>query len=431
MHWVHEDHPERRVRLAYCLNLHAAETLADTLAGIRDVTLPLRDRIAPRTSDGAPFGVGMYLPHSVASELEHDASKLADLGAFLAGEGLDPFTFNAFPFGGFHAALLKERVFRPTWAEPERLAFTCAVARVADSLARRAGGLADPAHVSISTHAGRFGAWASDAERREATLNLARFVLEAARIEEEHGTRSVLSVEPEPRSSANDLAELATNLTRVRESAPGLAERAGLGTGARVHELLQRHLGTCLDACHAAVEFEDGAAALELPVETRALGPLGKLQFSSALALRDPAANVEGRERLLALAEPRYLHQVTGRIPGGPLVRANDLPELAAAWNERQWSECAEWRCHFHVPVDLERVGDSGLGTTRADADELLARVLAQPETWGTRELQVEIETYTWDVLPGAARGAGDLVDGLEREYRHVIERLETAGWRR
>ena len=124
---------------------------------------------------------------------------------------------------------------------------------------------------------------------------------------------------------------------------------------------------------------------------------------------------------------------MTGRQPDGALLRATDLPELAAAVADPSspWHACDEWRCHFHVPVDLERVGDSGLGTTRADADRLLAYALAHPACWGTDELHLEIETYTWDVLPGPARGAGELVDGLEREYAHVTAQLEAAGWRR
>jgi len=54
---------------------------------------------------------------------------------------------------------------------------------------------------------------------------------------------------------------------------------------------------------------------------------------------------------------------------------------------------------------------------------------LAHPEAWGTDELHVEIETYTWNLLPGSARGSGDLIDGLEREYRHVLSLLASAGW--
>ncbi len=82
------------------------------------------------------------------------------------------------------------------------------------------------------------------------------------------------------------------------------------------------------------------------------------------------------------------------------------------------------------MPVDREELG-AGLRTTRAHADALLDALLDAPARWKSPELHVEIETYTWDVLPGSARGPGSLVEGLEREYRHVIGRLEARGWAR
>jgi hypothetical protein len=81
------------------------------------------------------------------------------------------------------------------------------------------------------------------------------------------------------------------------------------------------------------------------------------------------------------------------------------------------------------VPVDLESAG-AGLATTRASADAILAQLLMDPSRWSTNDLNLEIETYTWDVMPGHVRGPGELVDGLEREYRHVMGALESAGWR-
>jgi hypothetical protein len=201
-------------------------------------------------------------------------------------------------------------------------------------------------------------------------------------------------------------------------------------------DLMCRHLGTCLDCCHAAVEFEHDA------VERHAASgsALGKLQFSSALSLPQPGRDRAGREALLALDEPRYLHQVTGardQVPGAcdrTTLRADDLAELRAelARGVTPWTSCDEWRCHFHVPVDLERVsaGSEGLRTTRDEADRILAQCLAL-ERWNPFELHVEIETYTWDILPGAARGTGALVDGLEREYAHVMGELARAGLRR
>ncbi|HEV8114469.1 MAG TPA: metabolite traffic protein EboE [Planctomycetota bacterium] len=421
MLWTHSDHPRARVRLAYCLNVHAAEEFAQMLAGMRDVTLPLRDRVARRDE---PFGAGLYLPARLARRLasESGAGDLARLVELVVENGLDPFTYNAFPAGGFHADGLKSAVFRPTWMEEDRVRFTLDVAHVAAHVARAAGGPAR-SHVSISTHTGAFGADVrGEEDLRACARNLARAAAGLAAIEERTGTRIVLSLEAEPRALCGDNASLARFLASLPERCAGAAPEA----------VLRRHLGACLDACHSAVEFEDPAEAFELAT---ASGPLGKLQFSSALALVDPAASAGARAVLLATDEPRYLHQVTGLAPDGR-CEASDLPELARALDPERapstdWLACPEWRCHFHVPVDLAALGESGLATTRDHADRILAVALAHPELWGVAELHLEIETYTWDVLPGPARGTGELADGLEREYLHVIARLEAAGWRR
>jgi hypothetical protein len=417
MLWQHSEHPGRRVRLAYCLNVHAAGTLDEVKAGIGEITLPLRDRLA---RDRAPFGVGLYLSGDVAHALAAPAGTrdLDEFARFLARERLDPFTYNAFPFGGFHSGGLKERVFEPTWMDDRRLSFTRDVAHIAVRLAEAAGGLTHPAHVSISTHSGAFArAVQGDGDLTRCAANLTRAAIEFSMIERKTGVRLVLAIEAEPRASAGDNTMLERFLGRVASIFKPSA-----------HDI-ERYLGTCLDACHSAVEFETPSDAIEL---CSARGPIGKIQFSSALALRSPRDDERGVAELLACDEPRYLHQVTGRGPNGR-VEVDDLPELARALaspaDRAGWEGCDEWRCHFHVPVDLERSG--GLATTRAHADAILSEALARPASWGTDELHVEIETYTWDVLPGRTLAARELVDGLEREYRHVIGVLEQAKWTR
>lgn len=419
----HPDRPRQRVRLGYCLNLHAAEDLDGVLAGMRSITAALRTRIRP----GHPFGVGLYLPAQLALRLDapEGAAELERLADYLADQQLDPFTANAFPYGGFHRSGLKRDVFRPTWAEPERLAFTLAVARVLVKLARRVGECGAPrGHLSLSTHAGRFGPMDA-APRRACALGFARAALGLARLEEREGLRVVLALEAEPRSSANDSAELAAWIDELRARGPGLLVEAGEAQVAEAERALERHIGTCLDACHSAVEFEDPAEALALATRAQ----LGKLQFSSALSLADPGGDERARALLLALDEERYLHQVTGRGLG-ELQRADDIAQLGLELERdpAAWLACAEWRCHFHVPVDLEAL-EGRLGTTVGHADRLLELLLADGERWGGDELHVELETYTWDVLPSAARGAGEQLDGLEREVRHVLARLRAAGW--
>jgi hypothetical protein len=403
MRFSHPDLPGRSVRLAYCQNLHPADTLEGLIEGLRTITLPLRERLAP----GRTFGVGMYAPAKLAEELARGEG-WRPLKAFLDEHDLDAFTWNAFPHGGFGAAGLKARVFEPTWAETERRSYTQDVARLATRLARRAG---EREHISISTHTGWHASRSpDDSGARGAFRNLAYVgaLLSAARGPAE--ARVVVALEPEPRANANDTRELAALYDGPLNRAKWTA------------------LGTCLDTCHAAVEFEDPFGSLERSTHGALLG---KLQFTSALSLlSERRSDVDA---LLALDEPRYLHQVTARAADGELLRVGDLPELRAALagpGGERWWRGAELRCHFHVPVDLSGLAGGPLGTTREHADATLAAALARPERWGSDDLHVEIETYTWDILPREARGPGELVDGLEREYRHVLARLHAAGWR-
>lgn len=406
MRFEHPGRPGRSVRLAYCLNLHAAEDLAGILEGLRRITLPLRDRLAPP----GPFGIGMYFPAQVAAHLGVQPDGLGELEELLAAEALDPFTFNAFPYGGFHDEGLKRGVFAPTWSDPERLRFTMDVAEVA---ARLNAGRDAP--VSISTHPGRFGPW-HEGEFELAVEHFGSCLRGLAELRASGGPTITLAVEAEPRAVAGDTAAWAAQQAELRERLlPELGEA-----------VLEAHLATCLDACHSAVQFEEHAEAVELATRAR----FGKLQYSSALRLLDPDRNPDARAALFGLDEPRYLHQTTGRH-GRQLLLADDLPELRRAWDDPQspWAECDEWRTHFHVPVDLESLGPAGLQTTRDHASRILKELLDRPEDWGASELQVEIETYTWDVLPGWVRGEESLVAGLEREYRHVLAELAAEGW--
>jgi hypothetical protein len=159
------------------------------------------------------------------------------------------------------------------------------------------------------------------------------------------------------------------------------------------------------------VEFEFAPAAL---AHATSSGTLGKLQWSSALALLRPHEKA-ARSQLEALDEPRFLHQVTGQRPDGTLLRLGDLHELAACDDEA--AQCEELRCHFHVPIDREGLA-GGLATTHAYADELVRAAIRHPAAWGTPDLHLEIETYPGDVLPGELRPTSPRArcDALERD---------------
>lgn len=416
MRFEHAAHPGRTVRLGYGLNLYPSRDAAGVLAGLREVARPLAQRVgrAPSLS-----GVGLWMPAPAVREFLADERRFVELSELIAASALDGFTCNAFPQGDFHGPGLKERVFEPDWGAPARLDYTLSVARLAARLRRGAGGSPAGAHLSLSTHAGAFAARLAPAGRAALVAGLRAAARGLARLEQELGERVVLALEPEPRSNANDTRELERWLTEL-----------SAGTDACTQAALARHLGACLDTCHAAVEFERPAEAFaRVTAEGRVLG---KLQFSSALALAQPGADEHGRARLFALDEPVYLHQVTARR-GAALAQLTDLDQLARAWAEgdERFTHADEWRCHFHVPVDLARLADErgNLRTTQDEAARTLAAALGAPERWGSSELHVEVETYTWELFTTVQTAAPSRVEGLAREWTHVQELLRSAGW--
>ena len=76
----------------------------------------------------------------------------------------------------------------------------------------------------------------------------------------------------------------------------------------------------------------------------------------------------------------------------------------------------AELRTHFHVPVFLAEIGP--FRTTRSAVQDALRLHRATPLS-----AHLEIETYTWDVLPAHLK-TGDVVDYVVRELEFVTAEL-------
>jgi hypothetical protein len=95
------------------------------------------------------------------------------------------------------------------------------------------------------------------------------------------------------------------------------------------------------------------------------------------------------------------------------LRRYADLPE---ALDDPSAANAEEWRIHFHVPLFREELGP--FRNTQAFLRDLLALQ--------ARELvssHLEVETYTWHVLPAEFRGA-DVAADVAREMEWTLEAL-------
>jgi hypothetical protein len=186
-------------------------------------------------------------------------------------------------------------------------------------------------------------------------------------------------------------------------------------------DCVHAHLGICYDVCHQAVMFEDIPQSLD--ALRRAGIVVGKIQISNALEAAQPdAAGV--RTLLRDFAEPRYLHQVRCRDKEGRLHGVMDLPE--ALNNDRFPGNCP-WRIHFHVPLESGCLHAGKLGTTQTAVGEVLDYLRNNA---ADMHPHLEVETYTWGVLPEALRPSGNaqLVERLTLELQWLQDELAARG---
>jgi sugar phosphate isomerase/epimerase len=313
-----------------------------------------------RLSPDAPFGIGLRLSGAESSELLA-GTHLDDFRAWLAAEGLYVFTINGFPHGTFHGQPVKADVHAPDWRSEERVAYTLRLAEILGAL------LPDGVEGTISTNPLSYRAWVDDAGIAACTRNVRRVS------DELRGTPITLAIEPE----ADGV--LATVDDAIRWWPDGLDQ-----------------VTVCFDACHSAVAYEEPEQALDA-LDAAGIR-VGKAQLSAALTV--PAS---AHDELRAFADPIYLHQVTER---GSLRTWPDLPEALSANGGGE-----EWRVHFHVPIFVERYG--ALESTQ----DHLRRCIERVDT-----SHLEIETYTWDVLPAGLKASS--VESIAREYEWVLDVL-------
>jgi sugar phosphate isomerase/epimerase len=398
-----------QTHLTYCTNIHPGESWAEVEANLARHVTAVKAQVAP----DRPFGVGLRLSAAAATTLA-TPEKLAAFQAFLAQKGLYVFTINAFPYGPFHGQPVKEAVYRPDWLEPERVVYTDTVAEILSALVASSTGHPGEALGSISTVPGCFRPRAVGPAREAMARAIAQAALGLFSRRERGGPLLGLALEPEPACAFETTAEVAEFLSNEIYTGPGRAAFAaatGLAPGA-AEAALRRHVGVCLDACHAAVEFEDPTEGVDL---LAAAGiPIFKLQVSAGLRIVRPDA---AKLRALArFAEGVYLHQVVIRR-GTTLTRIVDLPEALARFAARNGQPAdEEWRVHFHVPLFRSALGP--FENTSDFLRTLLARAAERPFTQ-----HLEVETYTWDVLPEEFRGE-PVADAIARELGFTLTAL-------
>ena len=388
--------------LTYSTLVHPGDTWEEMWTSLVTYVPRVKARVAPRV----PFGVSLRLSAKSAETLANSRAERDKLKKFLADNDMYLYTVNAFPYGPFKNQIVKEQVYEPDWRSEERTRYT---SNVADVLAEVV-----PEGISPSIQSAPLGfkprVTGADviASYTEHVLRVAAHLIALA---SRTGRTVTLALEPEPYcflETTDETVAYFTNHLYSGAAATRLAKLAGIPIS-EAHVALRRHVGVVFDICHQAVVYENIAESLQKLVDAGI--PIFKLQ--EAAAMRVPEVTQKIVDTLARYAKTIYLTQTVEK-KDGKLTRFLNLEDAFEAWRTNPGPR--EWRTHFHVPVFLDSLGE--LGTTRFAIEDALRFHKANPLS-----RQLEIETYTWDVLPEHLK-TGDIVDYVTREIEWVRGQL-------
>jgi len=368
--------------LAYCTNIHPAETWEETLSVLKKHTLAVRDQVV---KPNEPYAIGLRLSAVAAEELLQD-DNLTQFQQWLSEENCYVFTINGFPYGSFHGTRVKEKVYQPDWSSSERLEYTNNLFIIIAQL------VPEGIDGSVSTLPGSFKEFHAD--EADIFKNLEACAKSIETLSHLFDRDLHLGLEPEPLGHFENTEETLAFFDRF------LAAVAD-------PDLVKRRIGINYDTCHFALEFDNCHASLDA---LRAAGlRISKVHLSSALKF-DPSSE-SALNSIQAFDEPTYLHQVIVQDNDGKLTRFKDLPEFLQS--SLNFEASTEGRIHFHIPLYAEP--EPPLGSTQDHAVAALDYFKNNPDFC----THFEIETYTWGVLPSDLQIP--IEDQIAKEYAWVL----------
>ncbi|MFN5337024.1 MAG: metabolite traffic protein EboE [Bacteroidota bacterium] len=396
--------------LSYCSNIHAGESWEATFQNLKIYIPEVKNRLGHK----GPFGIGLRLSNEASLTLE-SPDRLKEFQEWLHRTNAYVYTLNGFPYGGFHRTKVKEQVHAPDWTTEARRDYTIRCFRILAQL------LPEGMEGGISTSPLSYRHWFADETAKKeafqsACIHLLEVVEVLVQLHQETGKLLHLDLEPEPDGLLENSKELIRffKVWLLGKGKISLAKKCGIEATEAETRILT-HLQVCYDVCHFAIVYEKPEHTFKKLAEAGIR--VGKIQLSAALQLLIPQLAKERfslAKRLEEFADTTYLHQVVGRKKGNLFASFPDLPQAIA---KLETTEDLEWRVHFHVPIFLENYGT--FQSTQEDIRKVLTYALKNPGL--TRHL--EVETYTWEVLPEDTHLT--LGEAISRELAWVREQLQ------
>ena len=366
--------------------MHAGEDFDQYLSSLEEYALDVKARI----SGNQPLPIGLWLSARTARQMLSE-NRLTRFKEFLESNGLAAFTMNGFPYANFHGPTVKYQVYKPDWTHPERLNYTVNLIRILTELMPE-GSQAGISTLPLGWPGGEF-------DYEKAADNLIQVVELLKNNERRTGKLIHLDIEPEPGcilSSSSDVLSFFNDYLLDHRN---------------VADVL-RHLRVCHDICHASVIFEDQETAIR---NYAANGiRIGKVHVSSALQAEISSNSFHPvLEQLRTFQEDRYLHQTYIR-QSDRIFSYDDLPQAISDVNA---GTNGTLRCHFHLPIFVERVGC--LETTSHEIVDCLRNIHKISDC-----RHFEVETYAWTVLPDVLK-TRNLAQGIAKELLWMQNQLD------
>ncbi|BAO75278.1 metabolite traffic protein EboE [Winogradskyella sp. PG-2] len=387
----------------YCTNIHGGKNWELTFNDLKNYIPKIKEDVAPNS----PFGIGLRLSNKASEELQI-GNNLLEFKTWLDSKNLYVFTMNGFPYGNFHDEVVKDKVHTPDWTTTKRLNYT---KRLFNQLAYI---LPEGLDGGISTSPLSYKHWHKTTIDKEYVFtegakNLAKVVCHLVKIEQETGKYLHLDIEPEPDGVLENTEEFLAfyNDYLLPQGSEIISEVLKISSK-EAEELIYRHMTICYDVCHFSLAFEEPKDTFEKLKKHNI--KVGKIQVSSALKINFDGHNDEAIwESLSNFNESTYLHQVTEKIDGVVIVY-NDLPLVLG-----QKKSHNELRAHFHVPIFLDTFNH--LQSTQNQILEVMDHLKTDAIS-----NHIEVETYTWNVLPNNLKIPID--QSISRELNWLLKQF-------
>ncbi|MCD2422487.1 metabolite traffic protein EboE [Niabella pedocola] len=394
--------------LTYCSNIHSGESWAEHFDQLRKYIPEIKKKCSPHSA----MGIGLRLS-AIAARVLSKKNEILLFQNWLKEQNAYVFTMNGFPYGGFHKTIVKDQVHTPDWTTAKRVVYTRQLADILAAL------LPEKMEGSISTSPLSYRYWhkneaATNQAIHTSTHNLVSVVEHLVTLHKQSGKTIFIAIEPEPDGILTDTASFIHWYKNVllKTGAKQLHQKLDIPLS-KATALLRKHVRLCYDICHAAVNYEVHADQI---IQLQKSGiKIGKIQISAALKAgftKKKEQNDTLLEAINQFLEPTYLHQVISRSHQQELSVYPDLPEALKSVDA---APAKEWRIHYHVPIFTKRIPP--LSTTQEDIITLLNIHKQTPLTQ-----HLEIETYTWEVLPKSLKK--DIAGSITREMKWVIKQL-------